>query len=166
MIHRKPYRKEMTADDIRKVLMRKFKRPRHIVTQEVCNTTGGFFGCRTADMIVIEMYPSDGCKIHGIEIKVSKGDLKAELKDLSKSGAIKNYCDMWWLAIPPDLLPTTVAIPDDWGIMVCKSRVTVERRAKRLQPKPVDRYFLASLIRCLERSFAASVYEFTQSFCR
>lgn len=53
--------------------------------------------------------------VHGIEIKISKGDL---LKD-TKMQEYADYCDYFWLAIPEELVDDAIDyVLDEWGILV------------------------------------------------
>lgn len=53
--------------------------------------------------------------VHGIEIKISKGDL---LND-TKMQEYADYCDYFWLAIPEELTEDAIDyVLDDWGILV------------------------------------------------
>ena len=132
----------------------KFKREGYIYLQEVKRSTGFIKPERSADAIGISLFPSQGISLTGFEFKVSRSDLLAELRDPSKADAIKQFCDYWVLVVPaePDILKGKIQIPDDWGIWkwyddAWNGSYCVARKPKQLYPKPVDRYFMASLLR-------------------
>ena len=55
---------------------------------------------RVADAMAFNMYGSTGYEVLGFEIKVSRSDFLAELKDMSKSDELMSYCDKWYLVVP------------------------------------------------------------------
>lgn len=131
----------------------KYKLPRDILMLEVRNTTGYRTRERYADAIVIGMYPSDMCFMRGYEFKTSKTDLRREMANPDKSRAIKQYCNQWWLVTTAKAL-SGVEIPEDWGIMIYKDgELQIARRAPALTPKLLDRWFVASLARNIQRTF-------------
>lgn len=124
---------------------------RYVFLENVRNETGYMPGKkRYADALAMDLWPSRGLELHGFELKVSRSDLVAELRDPEKAGAIKRYCDRWWLVIADKaILRGRVAIPEDWGIL-CPSKLgrslRVYRAAPQLSPEPPSRGFLASLL--------------------
>lgn len=120
-----------------------------LLIEEVKRSSGYRPPERFADAIILNLYPSQGCEIEGIEIKQSRQDLVRELKHPEKSEEIKQFCDYWWLFVSDENLISGLEIPDDWGIKVLNRFGSLEllRGATKLTPKPIDRYFLMSLIR-------------------
>lgn len=95
--------------------------PRYVVAEHVRNQCGfgGSWGTgplRTADAMVVDLWPSSGHLIHGFEIKVSRSDWLTELKDPEKAGAFKPYCDRWWLVVP-DAAIVRDDLPAEWGLI-------------------------------------------------
>ena len=138
---------------IRKTLRQHFILPSFLLFEEVKRSAGFMKPERFADAIAISLFPSKGISLTGFEIKTTRQDLLAELRDLQKAEAVKQFCDYWNLVIPggSDVLDGKIAIPDDWGIWTWWEqgeigRFVVSRKPKRLYPKPPDRYFLASLL--------------------
>ncbi|HMM95350.1 hypothetical protein [Phycicoccus sp.] len=91
-------------------------------------------GRSRADLFLVKAWRSGGHLRHGVEIKVSRSDLKHELDDLRKSEPIRSVCHEFWLATPKGLVHADDPIPADWGIYeVTPTATTVRRRAARNQ---------------------------------
>ena len=141
---------------IRQALRYKYTRPGYLLFEEVKRSSGYIKPERFADALAVSLFPSNGISLTGFEIKTARTDLLTELRDLSKSEAIKQFCDYWILVVPGEvgtegILAGKVQPPDDWGIWKWYAGLgvgsfVVERNPKQLYPKPVDRYFLASLL--------------------
>lgn len=117
--------------------------PRYIVAEHVRNQCGfgGYWGTgptRTADALVVDLWPTSGNLIHGFEVKVSRSDWLTEIKDPDKSEAFKPYCDHWWLVVP-DAAIVRDDLPDGWGLLALAPNGTlrVRRRAPRLKRQPM-----------------------------
>jgi len=109
----------------------------------------GYDRAQTADAIAMHLWPSLGLELIGFELKVSRSDWLHEVKNPDKSEAIKQFCDKWYLVVS-DLKVIKYAdeLPGDWGLMyVKKSKINTIIKAPKLESKPIDRLFLASLMR-------------------
>jgi hypothetical protein len=109
--------------------------PRYVVAEHVRNYCG-FAGyrtqkpLRTADALVVDLWPSSGHVIHGFEVKVSRSDWLTELKDPEKAEAFKPYCDYWWLVTPTaDIVRDD--LPAGWGHMAVTGSGTIGGPALR-----------------------------------
>lgn len=136
----------MTAKDILVRIKKKYDLPEWITLTEVVNDDGS--SIRRADAIALNLWASRGYAVHGFEIKVSRSDFLAEMKDITKSEAFSKSCDYWWLAAPKGLVSPT-EIPESWGLMEFTAlRSCITKYAQKKQdPEPIGRSFLASLIR-------------------
>lgn len=95
-------------------------------------------GRRRADLIWL------GCtarahELVGHEIKVDRGDLRAELEDATKSDSWQLYCDRWWLVVPDRAVVNGLDLLASWGVMLPPSgrrtrSMTVLTPAPRLVP--------------------------------
>lgn len=109
-----------TAALMRELLRSKFDdRRRYAVAEEVGNQTG--YQRRRLDMVVVDVYESNGYSIEGIEIKVSKSDLRRELQDSSKHNIFFSDLDYYSLAAPSDVIDKDL-IPKHWGIYAAKQK--------------------------------------------
>lgn len=100
---------------------------------------------RTLDALVLDRYITRGVReIHGIEIKCTRADLLAELRDPTKAQAWERYCTRFWLATAPAATPDPSEIPPHWGLMaVTGGHLAILRRAKLNKhphplPNPAD----------------------------
>lgn len=122
----------------------------HVVVEEVAPGTG-WGSSRYADVLALSVWPSDGLKLHGFEIKASRADLKRELADPSKHHAVARYCDTWTLVLWNEALYDGLQIPAEWGIQVVTGddddALTVIRKSPKLIPDPWSREFCCSLVR-------------------
>lgn len=146
---------KITAQDMRGLLRGRFKDPsRYAVAEEVFESTG----CRgrRLDMVVASFWASDGFAIEGIEVKVSKADLKHELESPQKHGAFFKRLDFYSLAAPREIIDMDL-IPKQWGVYeAVRQKGGLVLKAKR---RPIalhdpmldyiDRDFFASLLRKL-----------------
>lgn len=90
---------------------------RHRLLTEFAVQTGSSRHARRIDALVVETYSVEdqySVGLHGIEIKVSKSDLKRD----HKMQEYADYCDYFWIAIPEELVDTAKdLIVDGWGIL-------------------------------------------------
>jgi hypothetical protein len=102
---------------------------------------------RRIDAVAIGMWKSTKHLIHGFEIKVSRADLLAELKDPDKASPAIALVDRWWLVLgDAKILKDTDEVPSGWGIMVAHGRgLRVLREAQPTGGSP-DPRFIAALI--------------------
>lgn len=145
----------MSEMDITEMLEQKFAPPAWALLPQVRNCTGYARSARTADAIAFSLYPSRGLDMHGIEIKISKADLKREIAEPSKAESIAKYCDYWWLAVPDKKITDGLIIPGAWGIIECKKKAVAIKQAEKQEAKPIDRPQLAAIMRKLYETAGA-----------
>ena len=142
----------MTVERIREALRFRYRAAGYLLFEEVKRSSGFMKPERYADAIAISTFPSNGITLTGFEIKTLRADLLSEFKDLSKSEALKQFCDYWVLIVNDSkILKGKIQPPDDWGIWEYYDNegaggFIIKRKPKQLYPKPPDRYFLASLL--------------------
>lgn len=118
----------------------------------VRNCTGYSRRVREADALAMSLWPSRGLELHGFEVKVSRSDWLRELKEPEKTEhSLFQYCDRWWIVVPPDVVKTD-ELPPTWGLLVLGKRWACVKPAPQLEPVAVDRKFLASLLRRLHQA--------------
>jgi len=142
-----------TIDKIMELLKQSYQRKKgYKLFFEVKRSTGYIKPERFADAVAVSLFPSNGIYLTGYEFKSSRNDLLNDLRDLSKSEAVKQFCDYWILIVTDkEIINGKIKVPDDWGIWYVHeweggASFSVLRKPKQLYPKPVDRYFLASLL--------------------
>lgn len=126
---------------------RKHSRAEHVPS------TLGFrtYGDRIADYIAVENM--NGGAIHGHEVKVSRADWLAELRDPSKASAWADYCNTWWIVAPPGVVRGD--LPEGWGLLLPHGRtLRVGVHAERRSPLNLPTEMIASLARAITRTEA------------
>lgn len=116
---------------------------------EVRRATGYNHTPRYADAVAMSLWPSRGLLLNGFELKASRKDWKKELDHPEKADeSIFPFCDRWWLVVADEEIVDKGELPATWGLMAPKGKsLAVKVEAPTLKPKPVDRGFLASLLR-------------------
>lgn len=106
---------------------------------------------RTADFMALDTYPSTAA-IHGVEVKVSRGDWLAELRDPEKAQTFKRYCHHWWLAVP-DARIVRDDLPEGWGLLVLGAKgLRARKRAPLLDPEPLPLALTMTIARAAART--------------
>jgi hypothetical protein len=133
----------------------------------------GFDATRTADAVVMDVWPSSGLAVHGFEVKVSRSDWLRELKDPHKATPVRRFCDHWWLVVSDRSIVRPGELPDGWGLLapaLAQSQYVWDHEAGRfarrpgrqvlrqvvaapkLAPEPMTRSFYAALLRAATRT--------------
>lgn len=134
--------------------------PRYARAEHI-KVTAGFDARRICDYMAFDLWTGGygagrvGPMLHGHEVKVSRADWLAELKDPEKAEAFKQFCDYWWLVVSDRDIVKPGELPDGWGLMVASgvsTRILVQ--ARRLGPVPMTRDLQATLMRATARMAA------------
>lgn len=138
---------DLTADLRNRLRVRFSDSRRYAVLEEVANATGAGQS-RSCDLLVINMWPSDGIEWHGHEIKASRSDWLREIKDPDKADAFALYCDRWWVVAADRAIVQPGELRDGWGLLVPSGDgLRVAIGAAKRDPKPATREFLAAIMR-------------------
>lgn len=138
----------MKTEELLKLLSQQWPSPNYAFISEFRGGTGYSRESR-ADALAMDLWPSKGLELFGFELKVSRGDWLHELKNPFKAEPIKQFCDKWYLVVS-DLKIVKYAdeLPYGWGLMFHEDgKIITMIEAKKLTPVPIDRLFLASLMR-------------------
>lgn len=138
----------LTANDsLLRLIERRHEGPGWQVFTELANGTGAR-ARRRADAVAMALWPSLGMEIHGYECKISRGDARRELLDVGKADAVGKFCDFWWLVVADPAIIDGLLLPVGWGVLAPRDRVLrIVRAAKKRKAVPVDRSFVASMLR-------------------
>ena len=133
-------------------LRKRFPEPAFHVIEQVRNGTGWSRSPRTADAIVIGTWPSRGLELIGVEVKSDRRDWMRELKDPAKAEEIARYCDKWYLLATNDKVAKLDEIPPMWGYLLAGTDKLKTMKDAPVFPKPtpVDRLFLAAIVRAVK----------------
>jgi hypothetical protein len=119
----------MTASDIERELMKRYPSGEYAYFSQVRNGTGFPRETRTADAMVLSLWPSRGLELYGFEIKVSRSDWLSELKNPKKAEELSQYCDYWYIVAPSDIVEIG-ELPATWGLMAWNGTPTARSGGK------------------------------------
>lgn len=112
---------------------------------------------RVADFIAMDLWRSGGFQLHGHEVKISRSDWLAELRDPDKAADFIPYMHRWSLVIASAGMVHPGELPEQWGLIELRRdgtlRAAKEAPARQALPLPVDR--LAALMRAVQKTAAA-----------
>lgn len=111
---------------------------------------------RTADFLAIDGWESQGYRIIGHEVKVSRSDWLTELRDPSKAEAWARYCHRWYVVVPNMDIVRRDEVPAGWGVLVARGArlVTVVQSGKRT-PEPMPLAVQIGLMRAVAKTAEA-----------
>jgi hypothetical protein len=137
----------MNSKELLKLLGERYPSPDQAFLPEFCARTG--FSPSRADAIAMHLWPSMGLELIGFELKVSRADWLREMKQPDKADPVKQFCDRWYLVVPDlKIVKYYDELPIGWGLMhVENGALRTMFEAEKLSPKPIDRFFLAALMR-------------------
>lgn len=146
-----------TSSDIRARLSLYYPSIEYALMFEVANATGGR-KTRSADAIAMNLWPSRGLAINGIEIKVNRGDWLREKANPLKAEEIAQFCDFWWIAAPEGVVNAD-ELPETWGWLIPNGNsMKIKKQAvKNPEAKPPTRNFVAGMARNLGNMDKADV---------
>ena len=137
------------TETVRAILRQRFAPPEWVLLEELAPKTGG--GTGYADAVAMNLWKSRGYAVCGMEIKVHRGDWLRELKKPAKAEDVFRYCNTWTVVALPGVVEAS-EVPVTWGLTEVQGGRLVEVvKAPALTPDPLDRPFVASLMR---RGFA------------
>lgn len=126
---------------------------RFVRAEHVRSTQDGWrHSVSVADFIAIDKWPSSQA-MHGCEVKVSRSDWLAELRQPEKAERIKRYCDYWWLVVSDSSIVKLSELPAGWGLLVAgKAGLRARVKAPKLTPEPLTLDFAAGLATAVQRT--------------
>jgi len=152
----------VTSSMIRAALEKRYAAPEWCLMHEVANGTG-YASKRYADCIAMNLFPSRGLAIHGLEIKVSRSDLISELRTPQKADEIAQFCDFWYVVTPKGMADT-IDLPMTWGLIEYLDSGLLREKKKpgKLEAKPLNRTFVAALARRINQLDAATIAQLAE----
>lgn len=134
----------------------RYTRAEHVKIATGFTETGG--GMRICDYMAMDLWNGygrgAGPKLHGHEVKVSRSDWLAELKDPSKAEAFAQYCDYWWLVVWDPATVKDGELPRGWGLIAASGNgLRVKKQAtRRPEPVPMGRPLQATFSRAVTKT--------------
>lgn len=138
---------EKKVIDVWALLNKKFPASEYALMQEVSDASG-HYRSNSADYIAVNLWPSRGHTVTGIELKRSRNDWQRELKRPDKAENIMQYCDYFWLLTTDETIAKIEEIPDTWGWMNIKgATIKIMKQAPKLEPKIIGRSFMCAMLK-------------------
>lgn len=144
----------MRTGDLTQSILNKYgtdfgKDAKYTALTQVRGSTGwGENSDTTADLMILGNWPSSGSLLEGFEVKISRADWLNEVKVGGSKAKTKKFCDKWWLVITDKDMVKDGELPNDWGMMaVVNGKLKVVKEAPLLNPEPLPKTFIASLLR-------------------
>lgn len=129
-------------------LLRKRYPSNEYALMEEVSDRAGFERSRSADFIAVNLWPSRGLAINGIELKSYRNDWLAELKKPEKAENIFQYCDYFWLLTRDETIAKEEEIPTAWGHLCVKGeKIVVKKEAPALNPLPLSKSFVCAMLK-------------------
>lgn len=130
------------------ILLKKFPATEYALMPEV-RDAAGYGASRSADFLIMSLWPSRGLDMIGIERKSFRNDWLKELKTPAKAENIYQYCDRWYLLTDNENVAKIDEIPTTWGWMHIdvNGKLKVLKEAPHLKSVPISKSFLACLIK-------------------
>jgi hypothetical protein len=130
-----------------------------LVFDELANAPG-FQSKRYADALALGVWASTKYEAHLYEFKISREDLKRELRDPTKAEAVGKFCTYWWLVVANEDVLRDLVVPEAWGILIPTVRggsriLKVHRKAPRLKPAPFSPLFAMAMIRNMAKRWVS-----------
>ncbi len=108
----------------------------------------GFNASRTIDAIVMSLWPSRGLSLYAFEVKCSRPDWLAEMREPAKAEAFQRYVDYFYLVAATDEIVQPGELPETWGLMVPGGKgLRVVSEAPKQESESMTRGMLAALLR-------------------
>lgn len=134
-------------ESVYSLLLKKYPDGQYALMAEVSDAAG-YSRSRSADFIVVSLWPSRGLGIHGIELKSYRGDWLNEKKNPKKAENIFQYCDYFSLLTTDINIAKLDEIPDTWGWMnIENGRIKTIKEAPKQSPVALSRHFLAAMLK-------------------
>lgn len=132
----------MTSADIREVLHKRWPDEGHIHVEEA--PTNSLRQGRRLDVLVMSVLKSRKFERHGVEIKVSMGDYRTEIRSPDKADWWWNHVNFFWVAAPLELTAKMrPELPEGWGLLgvtPTTSRLVVQAERHDAEPFTEDEF--------------------------
>lgn len=142
---------EPTPFDFTAQMLQRYPAGEYACFFEVRNATG-FRGDRSADALVMGLWPSRGLQVEGFELKSFRSDWLRELKNPAKAEKHFRHCDRWWLVTASDSIADEAEVPSTWGWLSWNGKKLRQLKAAPQNPdvQPIGRPYLAAILRAAQ----------------
>lgn len=108
---------------------------------------------RRCDAIAMNLWPSRGQTLIGLELKQSRSDFLREIRDPAKAEMFASILDEWWIVTTNGIVNDASEIPETWGWLEetkTGGKLRVKQKAKRktgAERRDPPRSIFASMVR-------------------
>ena len=149
---------QLTTPQLMALLRKRYASREYAFLEQVRSRTGYGGKIRTADALVMSLWPSRGLEISGFELKVSRSDWLHEKHLPEKADEIYQFCDRWWLVISHEHILHDGELPPTWGLLLANcAKLSTKVEAPKLSCLPLSRPALASILRNVDNAKANMV---------
>lgn len=130
------------------VLRNRFPATEYALLTEVSDAPG-HSRSRSCDFVAVNMFPSRGLSITGLELKSKRTDWLKEKKNPSKQESIFRYCDYFYLLTDEEGVAKLDEIPEAWGWLHIKGNrvLTMKEAPKQDRSWDISRDFVCCLLK-------------------
>ena len=142
--------RKYTSEELIELLRKRFgDKQRYALFEQVANGTG--WQARSwIDALLLCLWPSDGLRRVAFEIKVSRSDFLAELKNFKKNEWAREMCHEFWFVAPSNVIKEE-ELPEGCGWMRPHGNtLAIVRHAQRTKAEGGDE-LIASIARSMQR---------------
>lgn len=137
----------MNNIDIYTILQGRY-RPNDFALMAEVSDKAGHSRTGSLDYVAVDLWPSRGLAIHGIELKRSRGDWLRELKNPAKQENHFKECNHFWLLTTDESIAKLEEIPITWGWLNIKGdRIYTKKEAPRLEPLQLSKHFAVAMLK-------------------
>lgn len=140
-----------TAAQAVALLYRRFPGPEWLPVHEVPlngETGDGHYQGRAADFIALRLW-GGALQGHmkGFEVKVSRSDFLAELKDPDKRRPLERACTACYIVAPKSVMVSMDELPAGWGWLEMRARDLILRKEAKHEKRPYDHALVFTLLK-------------------
>lgn len=144
----------MKAEDLVKLIRKRYEGDAYAVLEQVPNATGAY-QTRWIDVAVFSLWPSKGLTRSAFEIKVARSDFIHELQNAQKHKWVKECFHEFWFVAPKDIIQID-ELPDGVGLMQPRGNGLVIKKYCRKNDNPtLDDNLLAAFMRATNKEILA-----------
>jgi hypothetical protein len=101
---------KVSSGQVKAAVLSRFALPEWYATHEVT------LGRRRLDVVAVNMWAQRSHRIIGVEVKVSRADFRAEVRNWDKNDEWNTVVDQFYIAAPKGIVPVD-ELPQGWGLL-------------------------------------------------
>lgn len=147
-------KKIMKAEDLVKLIRKRYEGDAYVVLEQVPNATGAY-QLRWVDVAVFSLWPSQGLTRSAFEIKVARSDFIHELQNIAKYKWAKDSFHEFWFVTLKGIVQSG-ELPEGVGLMEVRgSKLVIKKHCQRNDNPLLDDLLLAGFMRAANKEIVA-----------